>query len=152
MASEQVVSPKVRVESLGPRLLILRYWGPVWLYVGFIFFGSSISNPPEAIASVLKEFSDKVLHLCEYSLLGALSYRACRHAAGPWVARHAVTVAVAGCALYGLSDEVHQLFVPFRQGDPLDLLADAMGAMLGAWSWRWVEWRNRGAAESFLSA
>ena len=93
----------------------LRYWGPVGLYAALIFGGSSISNPPESIASVLKEISDKALHLSEYSILGALTYRACRHAAGPWVARHAVIVAVAGCGVYGLSDEIHQLFVPFRE-------------------------------------
>nr|MBA3754125.1 VanZ family protein [Nitrospira sp.] len=140
MAVEPIISSNVRVQSLTAGVSTLRYWAPVGLYAALIFGGSSISNPPEAIASLLKELSDKALHLCEYSILGALSYRACRHAAGPWVARHAVTMAVAGCALYGLSDEIHQLFVPFRESDPMDLVADAMGAMLGAWSWRWVEW------------
>ncbi|MFZ1841932.1 MAG: VanZ family protein [Nitrospira sp.] len=57
------------------------------------------------------------------------------------MARHAVVVAVAGCALYGLSDEIHQLFVPLRQGDPLDLVADSVGAALGAWTWRLMERR-----------
>ena len=47
----------------------------------------------------------------------------------------------AGCALYGLSDEIHQLFVPLRQGDPLDLVADSVGAALGAWTWRLMERR-----------
>lgn len=148
MAAEPTISPNMRIESLNAAGSTLRYWAPVGLYAAVIFGGSSISNPPEAIASVLKEISDKALHLCEYSLLGALSYRACRHAAGPWVARHAVIVAVAGCAFYGLSDEIHQLFVPFREGDPFDLLADATGAMLGAWIWRIVECRKRGTSES----
>lgn len=144
MEVEPTISPSARIESLNAAGSTLRYWAPVGLYAALIFGGSSISNPPEAIASLLKEISDKALHLCEYGVLGALAYRACRHAAGSWVARHAVTVAATGCALYGLSDEVHQLFVPFREGDPLDLLADATGAMLGAWTWRWVEWGNRG--------
>lgn len=149
MASEHIASTGVRVESLGSRLSTLRYWGPVGLYAGLIFFGSSMSNPPEVISPLIKEFSDKVLHLCEYSILGALSYRACRHASGSWVARHAVAVAVAGCALYGLSDEIHQLFVPFREGgDPLDVIADLAGATLGAWSWHWLERRQ---ASSSLS-
>jgi VanZ family protein len=38
---------------------------------------------------------------------------------------------VLSTALYGLSDEVHQYFVPFRTADPLDLLADALGGALG---------------------
>lgn len=142
MAVEPTISSSVRIESLQTAGSTLRYWAPVALYAALIFGGSSISNPPEVIASVLKEISDKVLHMCEYGALGALAYRACRHAAGPWVARHAVIVAAAGCAIYGLSDEVHQLFVPFREGDLLDLVADTTGALAGAWTWRWAEWRN----------
>lgn len=142
MASDHIVSTGMRTGPLVSSVSIVRYWGPVCLYAGLIFLGSSVSNPPEALSSVLEKVSDKVVHLFEYALLGALGYRACRHAAGAWVARHAVMVAVAGCALYGLSDEVHQLFVPFRQGDPLDLVADSVGATLGAWSWRFLERRS----------
>lgn len=142
MAVEPTISSSVPVDSLNAAGSPLRYWGPVALYAALIFAGSAISNPPEAIASVLKAVSDKVLHMCEYGVLGALAYRACRYAAGPWVAQHAVIVAAFGCAVYGLSDEVHQLFVPSRHGDPLDLVADTTGALLGAWMWRWVEWRN----------
>jgi VanZ family protein len=34
-------------------------------------------------------------------------------------------------ALFGLSDEIHQSFVPFRTADAWDVLADALGAALG---------------------
>lgn len=142
MESNQMVSREIRTEPLLSLLSIVRYWGPVCLYAGLIFFGSSVSNPPESVSSLLEKISDKVLHLCEYGVLGALAYRACRHGAGAWVARHAVIVAVTGCAFYGLSDEIHQLFVPLRQGDPLDLVADFTGATLGAWTWRLAERRT----------
>ncbi len=142
MASDQIVSTTIRPEALVTPLSILRYWGPVGLYAGIIFFGSSISNPPEAISSILKEVSDKILHLCEYSILGALSYRACRYASGGWIARHAVLAAVAGSALYGISDETHQLFVPFREADAFDMVADTVGSTLGAWGWRLMERRK----------
>lgn len=141
MASEHMVSADMRGGALVRPLSILRYWGPVGLYAGLIFFGSSISNPPEAISSLLKDISDKVLHFSEYALFGALIYRAARHGAGPWMAQHAVLAAMAGAALYGVSDETHQLFVPFRQADMLDVLADTMGGTVGAWGWRWIERR-----------
>jgi VanZ family protein len=142
MAVEPTISSSVRIESLHTAGSTLRYWAPVALYAAMIFGGSSISNPPEVIVSVLKEISDKALHICEYGVLGALVYRACRYAAGPWVARHALLVAAVGCAVYGLSDELHQLFVPFREADPMDLVADTTGGLLGAWTWRWAEWRH----------
>ena len=152
MASDQIVSTGVPARPLSTPLSMVRYWGPVGLYAGFIFFGSSISNPPETVSSILNEVSDKVLHACEYSVLGALGYRACRHAAGAWVARHAVLVAVVGCAIYGLSDETHQLFVPSREADVFDLVADTMGGMLGAWGWRWLEGRSAPPSVSQLGA
>ena len=34
-------------------------------------------------------------------------------------------------SLYGVSDEVHQAFVPFRNSSWLDWLADTVGAVLG---------------------
>lgn len=147
MAGEPTVSTSVAMGSSTAVRSVWRYWIPVGLYAALIFGGSSISSPPEAIASLLTKVSDKTLHMLEYGLLGALFCRACRHAAGPWVARHAVIVASVGCALYGLSDEIHQLFVPFREGDPLDLAADAIGGLLGAWTWKWAEGRNPAVSE-----
>lgn len=112
------------------------------LYAGLIFFGSSISTPPEVISSLLKDISDKVVHVSEYALFGALIYRASRHGSGPWIAQHAVLAAAVGSALYGVSDETHQWFVPFRQSDVWDVLADTVGGTVGAWGWRWGERRT----------
>ena len=79
--------------------------------------------------------------LLSLALLGALLYRAFRHASSGWGAHHAVWAAVAGSALYGVSDETHQLFVPFREADVLDIVADTVGGTVGAWSWRLLERR-----------
>jgi VanZ family protein len=42
-----------------------------------------------------------------------------------------IWAAVVGSA-YGLTDEVHQAFVPNRSADPRDWLADTAGALAGA--------------------
>lgn len=139
MASDQIVSTGLRTESLVTPVSALQYWGPVLLYAGLIFFGSSLSSPPDAISSMLQKFSDKVLHFCEYMVLGGLLYRACRHASGEWLSRHALLAAALGASLYGLSDETHQLFVPFREADLLDLVADTVGGTAGAWGWLLLE-------------
>jgi VanZ family protein len=33
--------------------------------------------------------------------------------------------------LYGISDEIHQHFVPYRDADLVDVLADMLGAVMG---------------------
>jgi VanZ family protein len=43
-----------------------------------------------------------------------------------------VLLALGLAALYAVSDELHQLFVPGRSSDPVDVLTDAIGASVGA--------------------
>jgi VanZ family protein len=118
---------------------VLWYWAPVALYAGTIFFLSAQSHPEEQLPSFLLEgVSDKVLHAVEYGILSLLCYRAFRWAAGPAVARQAVVLAIVTASVYGLTDEVHQLFVPFRESSWQDWLADTIGAVIGAMSWRFL--------------
>ena len=77
--------------------------------------------------------SDKLVH---FTLFGGLAGVV---AAGLWRSNHPAPApkrlfwsAAGFTALYGLSDEIHQLFVPSRSFDPLDLLADAVGATIFA--------------------
>ncbi|MEE0845769.1 MAG: VanZ family protein [Eggerthellaceae bacterium] len=68
-------------------------------------------------------------HFCEYAIFGALWMNAWRtRVATPW----AVWAAVVCASLYGISDEIHQIFVPGRTADPVDWLVDTCGAALGA--------------------
>ena len=113
------------------------YWVPVALYAGVIFYLSAQSHPEDQLPSfLLKEVSDKVLHAVEYGILSLLCYRAFRWAAGPAVARHAVVLAIVTASVFGITDEVHQAFVPLRESSWQDWLADTIGATIGAISWR----------------
>jgi VanZ family protein len=118
---------------------IFRYWLPLALYAGTIYYLSDQSHPQEKLPSFLfEEFSDKVLHAVEYGILALLCYRAFRWAAGPVVARQAVLLAIVIASVYGMTDEVHQSFVPFRESGWEDWLADTIGATLGVVSWRFI--------------
>jgi len=111
---------------------ILRYWMPVCAYAGLIFYLSSQSHPEEDLPSFVLSFSDKALHLVEYAVLGGLCYRALRWGTnGSW-ANAAFPLAVLFASLYGISDEIHQSFVPFRESSWLDWLADVIGSAIGA--------------------
>ena len=115
------------------------YWLPAVLYAGMIFYMSAQSHPEEQLPSfVLKDISDKVLHAVEYAGLAVLCYRAFRWTAGPSVARQAFVLAIVTASIYGVTDEVHQFFVPFRESSWLDWLADTAGATVGALSWRFL--------------
>lgn len=68
-------------------------------------------------------------HFCEYTVFGVLWVNALRcH----MPLRRAVVLAVVCSSLYGVTDEIHQIFVPDRMSDPLDWLTDTAGATLGA--------------------
>lgn len=105
----------------------LRWWGPLALYMAFIFWMSS-RPAPEAFSGT----PDYLLHGAGYFLLGALTIRAVgRGLASP--RRPAVLVwGFVIAALYGASDEWHQSFVVSRDASFRDLLADSAGALLAA--------------------
>lgn len=85
---------------------------------------------------------DKLLHLGAYGLLGTLLLGGmARHADG--YRPRQVIAAIVLAALYGCSDEWHQSFVPGRSMDGLDLVADAVGALLGALALRTLAQRSK---------
>ena len=95
-----------------------RYLVLAALYMALIFFLSSLPGGTVGIPSPW----DKLAHALEYGLLGFLLARGL----GRWEG------AVALAVLYGLSDELHQSLVPGREAAAGDLLADAVGALIGA--------------------
>jgi VanZ family protein len=115
----------------------LGYWGPVGLYAAFIFYLSSQSSFPDTLPTFVEKLGDKVHHMIAYGLFGVLWYRAFRWSAGPWAASRAVVLAILASALYGVTDELHQWFVPLRESDPWDVVADTVGAAIAVVGWNW---------------
>ncbi len=73
---------------------------------------------------------DKGLHAIEYAILAFLLARAIFPRLRRLPAARRWAIVVIGCFLYGIFDEAHQAFVPNRSCDPLDVVADASGALL----------------------
>jgi VanZ family protein len=119
----------------------LGLWAPVGLYCALIFVLSSVSNVPALPMHV----GDKLAHAMLYAGFGYLVTRALAGGAGRPVTARAVLGAMTFSALYGLSDEIHQLFVPRRMFDVRDLAADVAGGGIGsaAW-WLWSTLRRAG--------
>jgi len=76
----------------------------------------------------------KCAHLTEYAILAWLLLRAfrkpVRHDSKPWRWTDAGW-AVLLVALYAASDEIHQLFVPHREGRIADVIIDTSGGIAG---------------------
>lgn len=121
----------------------LFYWAPVLGYAAAIYYFSSLPKPEEQLPAFVSDLSDKLLHVVEYGILGGLWYRAFRRAAGPTIAGSAVLLAVVAGSMYGMTDEVHQAFVPMRTASLLDWIADTIGTVIGVRGLSWIEHRRR---------
>ncbi len=85
-----------------------------------------LSDQPWISVPTLIEQQDKFHHFTAYFVMGVLAWRNFRHYLKPPLLLTLVSIAF--CSLYGVSDEWHQSFVPGRQTDVLDWLADTSGA------------------------
>lgn len=112
----------------GTRITRVYPWGPaiIWMIIIFAFSTRhSVTVSPEYIWNFL---FFKLLHLIEYAVLFTLTSRAIflseTESDNAFVYRKAFVITI----LYAISDEIHQLFVPSRQGAPRDVIIDAAGA------------------------
>ncbi|MBQ8002009.1 MAG: VanZ family protein [Clostridia bacterium] len=72
----------------------------------------------------------KAAHFSIYALLGVLVYLLMR--TGHDIKnRLCMTFAPLVCALYAVTDELHQLFIPGRSGEVRDVAIDTLGALAG---------------------
>jgi VanZ family protein len=86
-----------------------------------VFWLSSLSHVPGA-----QHFWDKLLHAIGYAVLGVLALRAF-HGGFERLRWEATLYAALTVVLWGISDEIHQSFVPGRDASPWDVVADAVG-------------------------
>jgi VanZ family protein len=117
--------------TLRRRLALVSRWYAVAVMLAIIFGLSSLPNLAEPHQQTIP--LDKVAHFGEYAALGFTLAGSLRRQAG---ARQPLVLlllaAVAFGALYGASDEFHQSFVPGRDPDVHDWLADLTGSTAGA--------------------
>src|SRR4029079_2808871 len=107
----------------------LRPWVPALAWAAVLFVLSSI--PGDTFPRVPGWHADKVVHVALYLLLGLFCARALRATKNLSVARLVFAATMLATA-YGVADEVHQLFTPRRSCDWRDVVADAVGAFIGA--------------------
>jgi VanZ family protein len=109
---------------------ILSYWLPVFIYCLLIFMQSSYPSP-ESVPDW--PYIDKLLHIAVYALLGALFLRAFKTLRIQHNLKLVMILSILLSSFYGISDEIHQHFVPFRNADFMDALADMIGSVGGVY-------------------
>ena len=129
----------------------LKYWLPVLVWLGLIFIGSTDVLSAEHTSRFLVPFLRwldpqispaalnsiqlmirKLGHLTEYAILAILLWRALRGAV-VWKSTTLILFAISliGCAVFAVSDEFHQSFVPSRTSSGKDVMIDICGATIG---------------------
>jgi len=137
-------------------LIIITAWIPVILWMMLIFFLSAQSGVESdglsskvtelmlgLINQVVPAFSSsmadyaylnravrKLAHFLLYLALGLLSVQALRK--NGFTGRKPLVLGVIICALYAVTDELHQTFVPGRSGQIGDVILDTVGGLAGA--------------------
>ena len=136
----------------------LRY-GPLVIWAMLIFIGSgsllSGSHTGSFLLGPLRRLfphaSDQALelihflirkagHLTEYAILAWLAARAFRTSSREFLRRRWFWAAFILVAVYALSDEFHQSFIPSRGASIRDSLIDSIGGLLAL---LWLAWRTR---------
>ena len=107
----------------------LWYWLPFLSYCLLVFIVSSRSLSDMDLGRFF--MLDKVLHALEFSIFAVLCYRAFAYGVKNYVmSGYALSLSLLVSFLYAISDEYHQSFVPHRQTDLSDLVADVMGIVV----------------------
>jgi len=105
-----------------------KYYLPAIVWAVLITIVSSIPNLSTPRLGIT--FVDKLAHFLEYAVLGFLTARAVRgFRDDPW---SIFWISSAIAALFGVLDETHQLFVPGRSMEFLDMTADILGSVLAS--------------------
>ena len=140
-----------------------KYWVPVILWMGFIFWMSTKTFSSEHTSPVVEKFLifflpgissqeldlihtfvRKTAHVTEYFVLGLLLFRAFRGGStSSWSCRW-FFLAIIVVVLYAVSDEFHQSFISGREASIVDVGIDTAGGILAQLVsvWRHCYWKK----------
>lgn len=113
---------------MGKTIKIIWYWFPPLLLMGIIFYLSSRPTVQVASEDIINFIFYKTIHLIVYSSLYFLWFRAVNSLSKTKLTlKQKLWYPFFISVLYGISDEIHQTFVPTRTGTVRDVIIDTIG-------------------------
>ncbi len=115
----------------------LRYL-PVIFVMGGIFITSHLPSSKLPNLEILD--MDKILHAVAYAILAMSAIFAVLPLLNIKSSTFLAIAVTLFCLIYGVSDELHQSFIPSRMASIWDVLADFFGAALASLAWHLCRW------------
>lgn len=119
-----------------------RAWVTVFVWLAFVEVLTSLPGSALPLLPKMAIRIDWVAHFCLYAVLGALLARV--GVLESW-SRRRLVAAVVMVSLFGVLDELHQLFIPGRSAEVGDWAMDTLGSASGFAVLRWVAGTSLGA-------
>jgi VanZ family protein len=107
---------------------LIFFYIPPWIWALALLIGTSI--PTTYLPSVVVLTPDKLLHLGAFFGLAIFVFRALGHMRRDESDRRIMLRTFLLCFGYAVFDEAHQYFIPGRQPDVYDIIADLIGILL----------------------
>ncbi|MCK5080554.1 MAG: VanZ family protein [Candidatus Moranbacteria bacterium] len=106
------------------------YYLPALLWMGLIFYLSSIPGLKSGASLSTEIVLRKIAHIFEYFILTLFFWRIFYYHLRFSLLR-ASLLAFLSCIAYAVSDEMHQFFIEERTGRFVDVLVDGIGVLTG---------------------
>ncbi|MCI7241786.1 MAG: VanZ family protein [Bacilli bacterium] len=124
-------------------LLLVILW-MIFIFVMSSFDATSSSNQSNFIVDIITSIINikdigllsliirKLAHFIEYFILGILVIN--------FITRYdkKIIIAILLCIIYATSDEIHQIFVPGRSCQIIDIMIDSLGAIMGIYLYKLI--------------
>lgn len=90
----------------------------------------AVSSIPQATPPFGFKLEDKLLHFIEYAIFSLFLFLAFYASGREFFRKHVFLLSSLIGMLYAVSDEIHQKFVPGRESEFLDFVADCLGIVV----------------------
>lgn len=124
-------------------LLLVILW-MIFIFVMSSFDATSSSNQSNFIVDIIISIINikdigllsliirKLAHFIEYFILGILVIN--------FITRYdkKIIIAILLCIIYATSDEIHQIFVPGRSCQIIDIMIDSLGSIMGIYLYKLI--------------